>query len=318
MLTGGHNECKFDVDVRFSDDPRRQTGTVEFRMSDNNEDTRRNPGKRPAENELTDESRQRVRDIMSQADAVMAEQACIAKRARSWTWYPFMVWDWIVEEKVPHQRVITDDDQAHRLPALGVSSERAFAALVSRTARKARKACERDEEIRALREENQHLRGQLDHMREQVVDEIAALRNWTAQLDERHREVAAVVQDHGEWLVAVEDVAGENQAALQNAWADQLLMEPEEEPDQGPQFEAEDLEEGDFDEDPDEDPEVDDDDGPADSGDSHSTTMLTLTRDLGLLCTGRQGSAAKGCSFKAFLSCHPRKFQGTEGAVGLL
>ncbi|KAD5960422.1 hypothetical protein E3N88_11894 [Mikania micrantha] len=29
-------------------------------------------------------------------------------------------------------------------------------------------------------------------------------------------------------------------------------------------------------------------------------------------------NAAKGCSFKAFLSCHPHKFQGTEGAVGLL
>ncbi|KAD5960497.1 hypothetical protein E3N88_11969 [Mikania micrantha] len=30
------------------------------------------------------------------------------------------------------------------------------------------------------------------------------------------------------------------------------------------------------------------------------------------------GSAAKGCSFVAFLSCHPHKFQGTEGAVRLL
>ncbi|KAD6796622.1 hypothetical protein E3N88_07518 [Mikania micrantha] len=33
---------------------------------------------------------------------------------------------------------------------------------------------------------------------------------------------------------------------------------------------------------------------------------------------GSHGNAAKGCSFKAFLSCHPHKFQGTEGAVGLL
>ncbi|KAD0890839.1 hypothetical protein E3N88_43584 [Mikania micrantha] len=271
MLTGGHNECNFDVDVGFSDDPRRRTGTVEFRMSENSGNTGCNPGKRPAENELTDESRQRVRGIMSQVDAVMAEQACIAKRARSWTWYPFMVWDWIVEERVPPQRVITDDDRAHRLPVLGVSSEWAFAALVSRTAREARRARERDEEIRVLREENQHLRGQLDHMREQVVDEIAALRNRTTQLEERHVEVAAVVQNHGERLDVVENVAGENQAALQNAWADQLIMEPEEEPDQGPQFKAENLEEGDFDEDPDEDPEEDDDDGPADSGDSHST-----------------------------------------------
>ncbi|KAD5508270.1 hypothetical protein E3N88_15973 [Mikania micrantha] len=185
---------------------------------------------------------------MSQADAVMAEKARIAKRARSWTWYPFMVWDWIVEERVPPQCVITDDDRAHRLPALGVSSERAFAALVSRTAREARRARERDEKIRALREENQHLRGQLDHMREQMVDGIAALRNRTTQLEERHGEVAAV-----------------------NAWADQLLMEPEDEPDQGPQFEAENLEEGDFDKDPDEDPEEDEDDRPADRGDSHST-----------------------------------------------
>ncbi|KAD4889198.1 hypothetical protein E3N88_21271 [Mikania micrantha] len=33
---------------------------------------------------------------------------------------------------------------------------------------------------------------------------------------------------------------------------------------------------------------------------------------------GPQGGAAKGCSCKAFLSCHPHKFQGTEGAVGRL
>ncbi|KAD2805441.1 hypothetical protein E3N88_38818 [Mikania micrantha] len=30
MLTGGHNECNSDVDVGFSDDPLRQTETVEF------------------------------------------------------------------------------------------------------------------------------------------------------------------------------------------------------------------------------------------------------------------------------------------------
>ncbi|KAD3641214.1 hypothetical protein E3N88_30438 [Mikania micrantha] len=223
-------------------------------MDDDNEDTGHNPGKRPIEYELTEESRQRVRDIMFPEDFEEAERARIAKRARSWTWYPRTVWDWIVEERVPLNRVQTDDDRAHRLPSLEMSLERAFAAHVARTSREASRARERDEEIMALRKENQHLQGQLDHLREQVVEEIAALRNRTTQLEERQEEVVVVVQGHGERLVA-------------------LLMEPEEEPDQGPQFEAEDLEEGDFDEDPDEDPDEEDDDGPADSGDSHSTIV---------------------------------------------
>ncbi|KAD6796290.1 hypothetical protein E3N88_07186 [Mikania micrantha] len=300
MLTGGHNECNFDGNagsamtcggkreqssfesfyMTMSCDPGHVTPTWTDTtsgnlgvMDDDNEDTGHNPGKRPIEYELTEESRQRVRDIMFPEDFEEAERARIAKRARSWTWYPRTVWDWIVEERVPLQRVRTDDDRAHRLPSLEVSLERAFAAHVARTAREASRARERDEEIMALRKENQHLQGQLDHLREQVVEEIAALRNRTTQLEERQEEVVAVVQGHGERLVAVEGVAGENQAVLQNAWADQLLMEPEEEPDQGPQFEAEDLEEGDFDEDPDEDPDEEDDDGPADSGDSHSTIV---------------------------------------------
>ncbi|KAD4584965.1 hypothetical protein E3N88_22566 [Mikania micrantha] len=241
-------------------------------MADNNDDTRRDPGKRPAEHgyELTEEDRQGVRDIVALVDAEMAERARIAKRARSWSWYPSTMWDWIVEERVPLQRLPTDDDRAHRLPALGVSFERAFAAYVAGTAREARRARERDEEIRALREENLHLRGQLDHLREQVVDKIAELRNRTAQLEERQGEVAAVVQNHDEQLAVVEDVTEENQAALQNACAEQLIVEPEQEQDQGPQFVVEDLEEGDFDEDP----EEDQDDGPADSGDSHSTIVL--------------------------------------------
>ncbi|KAD3066671.1 hypothetical protein E3N88_34551 [Mikania micrantha] len=33
---------------------------------------------------------------------------------------------------------------------------------------------------------------------------------------------------------------------------------------------------------------------------------------------GSQGNNNKGCSFKSFLNCHPHKFKGTEGAVGML
>ncbi|KAD2394487.1 hypothetical protein E3N88_41464 [Mikania micrantha] len=242
-------------------------------MTDDSDDTGRNPGKRPAEYDLTEESRQRVRDIMYPEDFEEAERARIAKRARSWTWYPRTVWDWIIDERVPLLREQTYDNRAHRLPSLEVSLERAFAAHVVRTTREASRARERDEEIMALRKENQRLQEQLDHLWGQVVDEIAELRNRTTQLEERQEEVTDVVQNHGERLVAVEEVAGENQAALQNAWVDQLLMEPEEEPDQGPQFEAVNLKEEDFDEDPDEDPDEEDDNGPADSGDSHSTIV---------------------------------------------
>ncbi|KAD4385387.1 hypothetical protein E3N88_25555 [Mikania micrantha] len=52
-----------------------------------------------------------------------------------------------------------------------------------------------------------------------------------------------------------------------NAWAEQFIVEPP--PEDGPQFEVDDLEEGDFDEDPDEDPKQDEDDDGADSDISH-------------------------------------------------
>ncbi|KAD7117243.1 hypothetical protein E3N88_04511 [Mikania micrantha] len=32
---------------------------------------------------------------------------------------------------------------------------------------------------------------------------------------------------------------------------------------------------------------------------------------------GSQGNNNKGCSFKSFLNCHPHKFKGTAGAIGM-
>ncbi|KAD5960557.1 hypothetical protein E3N88_12029 [Mikania micrantha] len=179
MLTGGHNECNFDRNagsamtcggkreqssfavILATSHPRGLTPRVGiWGMTDDNGDMGRNPGKRPAEYELTEEDRQRVRDIMTREDFEEAERARISKRARSWTWYPHNVWDWIIEERVPLQRVRTDDNRAHRLPSLEVSLKRAFAAHVARTAREASRSRERDEEIMALRKENQHLQEQ--------------------------------------------------------------------------------------------------------------------------------------------------------------
>ena len=82
------------------------------------------------------------------------------------------------------------------------------------------------------------------------------------------------MHEQGGRLAAVEVANEENQAMIQasdtmlNAWVEQFLAEPQ--PEQEPHFEAEDLEEGDFDEDPDEDPEEEDDDCPEESGDLHS------------------------------------------------
>ncbi|KAD4384822.1 hypothetical protein E3N88_24990 [Mikania micrantha] len=135
MLTGGHNECNFDVNagsamtcggngnslVSVTDGAHARTQRRSKReMTDDNGDMGRNPGKRPAEYELTEEDRQRVRDIMTPEDFEESERARIAKRARSWTWYPRTVWEWIIEERVPLQRVRTDDNRAHRLPSLEV------------------------------------------------------------------------------------------------------------------------------------------------------------------------------------------------------
>ncbi|KAD6119249.1 hypothetical protein E3N88_10520 [Mikania micrantha] len=196
-------------------------------MANNNEDAGRNPGRRPVNYELTEEGRQRVRDIVAQVDAETDSQARQARHDRFLGWYPMTIRDWIEGERVPPPRYPGDATSDHPLPHLGVSMERAFEAHVAYTRREERKNHELSDE------------------------------------------------EHAGRIAATEVANEENQAMIQasdakvNAWVEQFIVEPP--PEEGPQFEAEDLEEGDFDEDPDEDPEEDGDDGLAESGDSHST-----------------------------------------------
>ncbi|KAD5802775.1 hypothetical protein E3N88_14135 [Mikania micrantha] len=149
-------------------------------MANHNDDARRNPGKRPVSDELIEESRRRVDDIVAPVDAEMDW------RARR-----------MMHDRVPPPRCPGDTSSGRRLPPLGVPLEQAFAAHVVYTRREARR--------------------------------------------------------NGE---------------LSDAWAEQFIVEPP--PEDGPQFEVEDLEEGDFDEDPEED---EDDDG-ADSDISHKPSMV--------------------------------------------
>ncbi|KAD4888772.1 hypothetical protein E3N88_20845 [Mikania micrantha] len=163
MLTGGHNECNFDVDVEFSDDPRRQTGTVEFRMADNNRDAGRNPGKRPVTDDMTEESRRRVDDIVAQVDAEMDRRARRAMHDRYWGWYPTTI-----RERVPPPRHPGDTSTGQRLPPLDVPFERAFAAHVAFTQREVRRNAELSDEVRVLREKNDHLERRNDRLEEQI------------------------------------------------------------------------------------------------------------------------------------------------------
>ncbi|KAD1228661.1 hypothetical protein E3N88_43125 [Mikania micrantha] len=126
-LTGCHNECNIDVDVGFSDNPRRQMETVEFRIADNNRDANRNPGKRPAVDDLTEESRRRIDSIVAQVDTEMERRAQMLARERYWGWLPNLLRDWVVGERVPTPRYKGDTSEGPRLPALGMPMERAFA-----------------------------------------------------------------------------------------------------------------------------------------------------------------------------------------------
>ncbi|KAD2060939.1 hypothetical protein E3N88_41931 [Mikania micrantha] len=272
-LTGGHNECNIDVDVGFSDDPRRQMETVEFRMADNNRDANRNPGKRPAIDDLTEESRRRIDSIVAQVDAEMERRAQMLARERYWGWLPNLLRDWVVGERVPTPRYKGDTSEGPRLPALGMPMERAFAAHVAVTRRELRRHAELADEVRVLREKNDRLERRSDRLEEQndrLEEQVETLRLQVSQLMSQHGQIVDVMQEHDGRITENRTDITETQAMVQasdamlNAWAAQPPAE-----DDGPQFEAEDPEEGDFDEDPDEDPEEDDDDGDAASDISH-------------------------------------------------
>ncbi|KAL8231619.1 hypothetical protein R6Q57_001397, partial [Mikania cordata] len=89
------------------------------------------------------------------------------------------VGDWIEEERLTLPRLLGDAPSAHRLPALGVPLERAYSSHVARSASEAQRMHELVEEVRVLREENQHLRGQVNYLQEQVVNKIAGIQTRT-------------------------------------------------------------------------------------------------------------------------------------------
>ncbi|KAC9871546.1 hypothetical protein E3N88_45155 [Mikania micrantha] len=239
-------------------------------MADN-DDARGNPGKRPVTDEQTAESRRRVDNIVAQVDAEMDRRARRMMRDRHWGWYPTTIQEWIIGERVPPPQYPRDTSAGHRLPPLDVPLERAFAAHVAYTRRETRRNAEFSDEVRVLREKNDRLERRNDRLEEQVE----TLRLEMAQLMSQHGQMVDIMQEH-DGRITENRVANEEthamvlaSDAMLNAWAEQFIVEPP--PEYEPQFKAEDLEEGDFDEDPNEDPEEDDDDGDADSDTSHVT-----------------------------------------------
>ncbi|KAD3641157.1 hypothetical protein E3N88_30381 [Mikania micrantha] len=249
-----------------------------IRMADNNGNANRNPGKRPAVDDLTEDSRRRIDSIVAQVDAEMERRTQMLARERYWGWLPSLLLQWIVAERVPTPRYRGDTSEGPRLPALGMPMERAFAAHVAVTRRELRRNAELSDEVRVLREKNDRLERRSDRLEEQndrLEEQVETLRLQVSQLMSQHGQIVDVMQEHDGRITENRTDIAETQAMVQasdamlNAWAAQFVEEPPAE-DDGPQFEAEDLEEGEFDEDPDEDPEEDDDDdGDAASNISH-------------------------------------------------
>ncbi|KAD4585614.1 hypothetical protein E3N88_23215 [Mikania micrantha] len=157
----------------------------------------------------------------------------------------------------------------HRLPPLGVPLEQAFAAHVPCTRREIWRHRELSDEVRVLREKSDRL----ERHNERLEEQVEALRLQVSQLMSQHGQMVDIMQEHDRRItenrVATEETQAMVQAsdAMLNAWVAQFIEEPPQ--DDGPQFEADDLEEEDFDEDPNEDPEEEDDDGDAASDISH-------------------------------------------------
>ncbi|KAD4888252.1 hypothetical protein E3N88_20325 [Mikania micrantha] len=270
MLTGGHNEGNFDGNAGSAMTCGGKREQSSFGMA-NNDNANRNPGRRSATDDLTAKSQRRVDDIVAQVDEEMDRRARHAARARYWGWLPMVIRDWIIGERVPSPRYPGDAPTDHRLPPLGVPMEQAFTAHVAFSRCEAMRNGELSDEVRVLREKNDRLERKNDRLGEQVE----TLRLQVSQLMGQHGQIVDIMQEHDvritENRVANEETQAMVQAsdAMLNAWVAQFIEEPPQ--DDGPQFEVNDLEEGDFDEDPDEDPEEDEDDGDADSDVSQVT-----------------------------------------------
>ncbi|KAD4586096.1 hypothetical protein E3N88_23697 [Mikania micrantha] len=330
-------------------------------MADNNINANRSATRPTGTDDLAAESRRRIDDIVAQVDAEMDRRAQHAERARYWGWLPQIIRGWIIAERVPTPRYRSDAPTDHRLPPLGVPLEQAFAAHVAFSRREAMRSGELSNEVRVLREKIDRLERQnerLEERNDRLEAQVETLRLQVSQLMTQDGQIVDIMQEHDVRITENRTDITKTQAMVQasdamlNAWAAQFIEEPPQE--DGPEFEAEDLEDEDLDEDPNEDPEEDDDDGDAASDISHKISMagrgpharpprrtldaavikMMVDRRVNKILAeheanrlasetsgsnnGSQGNNNKGCSFKSFLNCHPHKFKGTEGAVGML
>ncbi|KAD7477774.1 hypothetical protein E3N88_00910 [Mikania micrantha] len=249
-------------------------------MADNNSNANRSAARPTGTDDLAAESRRRIDDIVAQVDAEMDRRPRHAERARYWGWLPQVIRGWIIAERVPTPRYRSDAPTDHRLPPLGVPLEQAFAAHVAFSRREAMRSGELSNEVRVLREKNDRLERQNDRLEERndrLEAQVETLRLQMSQLMTQHGQIVDVMQEHDVRITENRTDITETQAMVQasdamlNAWAAQFIEEPPQE--DGPEFEAEDLEEEDFDEDPNEDPEEDDDEGDAASDISHKISM---------------------------------------------
>ncbi|KAD4585610.1 hypothetical protein E3N88_23211 [Mikania micrantha] len=197
-------------------------------MTDNNRDANRNPGKRPAVDDLTKESRRRIDSIVAQVDAEMERRAQMLARERYWGWLPNLLRDWVVGERVPTPRYKGDTSEGPRLPALGMPMERAFAAHVAVTRRELWRNAELSDEVRVLREKNDRLERRSDRLEERndrLEEQVETLRLQVSQLMSQHGQIVDVMQEHDGRITENRTDIAETQAMVQasdamlNAWA---------------------------------------------------------------------------------------------------
>ncbi|KAD4584341.1 hypothetical protein E3N88_21942 [Mikania micrantha] len=193
-------------------------------MADNNSNANRSAARPTGTDDLAAESRRRIDDIVAQVDAEMDRRAQHAERAR-------------------------DAPTDHRLPPLGVPLEQAFAAHVAFSRREAMRSGELSNEIRVLREKNDRLERQnerLEERNDRLEAQVETLRLQVSQLMTQHGQIVDIMQEHDVRITENRTDITETQAMVQasdamlNAWAAQFIEEPPQE--DGPEFEAEDLE----------------------------------------------------------------------------
>ncbi|KAD3337125.1 hypothetical protein E3N88_32645 [Mikania micrantha] len=197
-------------------------------MQNNKDQDGKDSRKRPYEYELTEEDKQRIRDMVEQVHAQEPKRLRPSTSRGPWDWYPTTLAVWAREERVPKLPLLGDASTGPPLPPIGMPMERAFAALISRYRRESCQLRVMTDGFTDLLEHNQQLQSRVEQLEERLAhiegaqddvvartqdviqrqEEVAAdvmdIRDKTTLLEEQQDFLAAVTHGHDGRLAAVE------------------------------------------------------------------------------------------------------------------